>query len=87
MLKRAPTTRDERAARQLGHHITSGVAKVAVTSDRRSSSIKACMVEFMEEEVGRERVYNNPELSQRLRRVVVARSFVLNESGGRQTKS
>lgn len=41
----------------------------------------------MEEEVGRERVYNNPELSQRLRRVVVARSFVLNESGGRQTKS
>jgi hypothetical protein len=38
MIKRTPTTRDDRTAKQLRHHITSGMAKAAMPSDGRGRS-------------------------------------------------
>jgi hypothetical protein len=38
VVKRTPTTRDDKTDRQLRHHITPGMAKAAVPSDGRGSS-------------------------------------------------
>jgi hypothetical protein len=83
MLKRVSTTGDDGTGRQLGHHIKPEVAMAAVLSDRRGSSSQGMWDGGREEEAGRQmKCVQRPEaVSQRARRVLVARSFINRPKG------
>jgi hypothetical protein len=49
-------------------------------------AVRACGAEVVKEEAGMQSVYSGPELPQRARRVLVARSFIVKPKGSNSIK-